>query len=158
MFTDSSRAHLPLKGYVVLSGVYAGTMACLFYWAHRTGRIPDTIPMRDVVLLGVGAHRSARDLSRDKVLTFLREPFTEYEGVAGALPGEVREHHRHGGALREATADLVTCPYCLAQWTASGLFAVYLANRPLARLMGGILTAVTIADFLHTAYVRANRT
>lgn len=157
MFKDRSRANLPLKGYAVLSGVYFGGMTSFLLWAHRTRRLPEEIPLQDVVLLGIGAHRSARDLSRDKVLTYLREPFTEYEGTKGALPGEVRERHRHGGSLREAVADLVTCPYCLAQWTASGLFGVYVANRPLARFLGSVLTAVTVADFLHTAYVRANR-
>jgi hypothetical protein len=47
---------------------------------------------------------------------------------------------------------LVTCPFCLAVWVATGFgFSLVLAPRA-TRFAASILTAVTGADVLHLVY------
>ncbi|HXV57493.1 MAG TPA: DUF1360 domain-containing protein, partial [Gaiellaceae bacterium] len=81
-------------------------------------------------------------------------PFTEYE-EKGA-PAEVEERPRGEGA-RRAVGELVSCPYCLDQWVASG-FAVGAVFAPRAsRLVAGVFAVVAVADFLQLAYRAGQR-
>ena len=57
-----------------------------------------------------------------------------------------------GSGSRRAIGALVTCPFCLAVWGATGFgFSLVLAPRA-TRFAASILTAVTGADVLHLAY------
>jgi len=48
--------------------------------------------------------------------------------------------------------ELLTCPFCLGQWIATGLtVGLVLAPGP-TRLVAATLAAVAGADFLHHAY------
>ena len=79
----------------------------------------------------------------------LRVPFTHFAGTSG--PAELREKVR-GSGFRRAMGALVTCPFCLAVWVATGLgFSLLLAPRA-TRFAASILTAVAGADVLHLAY------
>lgn len=150
-----SREHLPTRGYAGLTTIYATGTAALLGWASTTGRIPRRIPLQDIALIGVASHKAARIFSRDKVLTFVRQPLTVLED-SDAPPAEVHETERTDGSqMRRAVADLLTCPFCMSPWVATGLFGVYLADRSLGRAMSGLLAAVSISDFLHTVWVDA---
>lgn len=147
-----SREHLPLTGYSALSGIYAATLTGFFAWANSRGKLGE-IPLADILVLGVGTHKAARMLSRDKVLTFVRKPVTVYEDTDGAPPGEVYERQRSDGSpIRRAIADLITCPYCMSPWVAAGLFGIYVTRRPLGQALGGLLTVISLSDFVHTAW------
>ena len=77
--------------------------------------------------------------------TFARAPFTEFQEGAGR--GEVDEAPR-GGSMRRAVGELLTCPYCLAVWIASG-FAGGLVVAPRAtRVAIAALDMVALADVL----------
>ena len=57
-----------------------------------------------------------------------------------------------GSGFRRAMGALVTCPFCLAVWVATGFgFSILVAPRA-TRFAASILTAVTGADALHLAY------
>ena len=89
-----SREQLPLRGYMALAGIYATSVGGFLAWAASRGKLPQVVPLQDVLMLGLGAHKGARILSRDKVLTFARKPVTIYEDTDGAPPGEAHEHER----------------------------------------------------------------
>ena len=44
----------------------------------------------------------------------LRAPFTRFEGASGHA--EVAEEVREHGGVKHAVGELLTCPFCLAQW------------------------------------------
>lgn len=82
----------------------------------------------------------------------LRAPFVRYEEPAGE--GEVNESVRGHGA-RHAVGELMTCPFCLSVWVASGLAAgLVIAPRP-TRLVLSTLTAIAGSDALQLVYDRA---
>jgi hypothetical protein len=108
-----------------------------------------------VLLLAAGTHKLSRTLTKDAVTSPLRVPFTRYKHTGG--PAEVMEEVRSKGGLRHSVGELITCPFCLDVWIATG-FTIGLVFAPrLTRLIATALTAVTGADFLHLLYAQAQQ-
>lgn len=145
----------PLPAYGLLAGAY--NVALLGFLARRrrgsaAGPLPERIGAGDLVLTGVATHKLSRLIAKDKVTAPLRAPFAEHEADAGRA--EVSERVR-GEGLKRAVGELLTCPYCLGQWIATG-FAIGLVEAPRqTRFMTTVFTAVAIADFLQVAYKAA---
>jgi hypothetical protein len=144
----------PLRGYAALMGAYGAAVAAGVVALRRRNRpLPDVRPA-DVVLVGVATHKLARRMSKDSVTSPLRAPFTRYEGVAG--PAELQEGAR-GSGFRKAVGELVSCPFCLSQWVATG-FAFGLIAAPRAtRWAASVFASLALADFLQFAYAWAEQ-
>lgn len=144
---------VPLGSYAVLVGVFNGLFGVLLLLSRRSrGGLPEKVGFGDVLLLGVATFRLSRMLGKDKVTSFLRAPFTEYEGSGG--PGEVEERPR-GRGVRRALGELLVCPYCLAQWVAAA-FVYGLVLRPrTTRLVASVFAVKAIADACQIAYKAA---
>ncbi len=140
---------MPLTSYATLMGVYPAAFTGLLLVAHASGRrLPRRIAYGDLVWLGVGTYKLSRLISSDRLTSPLRAPFTEYVEPAGA--SEVKEKVR-GAGMQRAIGDLLTCPFCLGPWVATALtFGLVLTPRA-TRLIGGILAAATVSDFLNHA-------
>ena len=140
-------AVLPHYGMIV--GVYAAAVAAYGGAFLASGRrLPRRIPALDVVVLGTATFKLSRLVSRDKVLSFLRAPFTHYEGDASGP--EVNERPR-GSGIRHQVGELVTCPFCTGQWAGSALMGLYLAQPALGRTVASLLSAIALADGLQFA-------
>ena len=62
---------------------------------------------------------------------------------------------RSKGGLKHSIGELITCPFCLDVWIATG-FTVGLVFAPrVTRLVAATFSAVTGADFLHLLYAKA---
>ena len=96
----------------------------------------------------------SRLITKDKVTSFARAPVTRFQEASGH--GEVEEEPR-GEGLRLAIGELLVCPYCLAQWVATGLTLSLVASPRLTRVVSGVFVAHTISDFLQAAYRAAER-
>jgi hypothetical protein len=144
----------PLGGYAALMAVYGAAVAAGAVAVRRRNQpLPDLRPA-DIALVGVATHKLARRLSRNSVTSPLRAPFTRYEGVAG--PAELKETVR-GTGLRKAVGELLTCPFCLSQWTATG-FTFGLLTAPRAtRWAASVFASLALADFLQFAYAWAEQ-
>jgi hypothetical protein len=143
----------PLTAYFVLAGLYQVLVGAAAIALRRSRKpLPEAYPTSDLVLVGMGTHKLSRLLAKDKVTSFLRAPFTEYQGPAG--PGELEEGPR-GTGLRYAVGELVACPYCLGLWVATG-FGFGLVAAPRATRMGAfVLSSLGVSDFLQIAYKAA---
>jgi Protein of unknown function (DUF1360) len=146
----------PLEGYTVVLGVYGMLVALAGVLAAATGRrLPERWTLRDLVTVTIGTHKLSRTISKDAVTSPLRAPFAHYAGSGG--PAEVMEETRHGSALRHSLGELLTCPFCLDMWVATG-FVIGLIFAPrLTRLIAGTFTALAGADFLQLAYAKAQQ-
>lgn len=146
-----------LGGYALLMAVFAALVAGAAGLAFATGRrLPPSIGPWDVLLLAAGAHKLSRTISKDSVTAPLRAPFTRYSGNGG--PAEVMEEVRATSGLRHSIGELITCPFCLDVWIATG-FSIGLVFAPrVTRLVAGTFTGLTGADFLHLAYAKAQQT
>jgi hypothetical protein len=145
----------PLGGYAVLMGTFAGLCGAFAARLRASGReLPDTIETRDLALVAIATHKSARLIARDRVSATVRAPFTTFQDDAG--PSEVDEAAR-GHGLRRAIGELVICPYCLSVWLAAGFVAgVAVAPRP-TRWIASVFVAVTGADALQIAYAKGEQ-
>lgn len=145
----------PLGGYGVLISTFLGLSGAFIAWMRATGReLPDTIETRDLVLITIATHKSARLVTRDRVAATVRAPFTTFQDDAG--PSEVNEAAR-GHGLRRAVGELLICPYCLGMWLAAGFVgALAVAPRP-TRWIAGTFVALTGADALQLAYAKAGQ-
>ena len=140
---------VPLRAYAAIAATFNLAFAA---GLRLRADLPERVSMADVLLMGVATHKFSRLLTKDRVTSFVRAPFVRYDGDAG--PSEVNESPRGDGAQR-AIGELVTCPYCIGLWIASG-FAFGLASAPRAtRFVATIGTVLTLSDFLHLAYVAA---
>ncbi|WP_432925424.1 DUF1360 domain-containing protein [Microbispora sp. CA-135349] len=142
----------PLASYTRVLAVYGGAVATLLAAAKLTGRKgPEKIKVMDIALMGLFTHRLSRTLAKDPVTSPIRAPFTRYEGVSG--PAELKEEVR-GHGLQHAVGELLTCPFCLSQWVATGYAAGTVFFPRVTRLAGATMAAVAISDWLQLAYAR----
>ncbi len=149
----SPHEHRPLRGYAALALVYdAGLLALCVAAARREDSLPRGIPAGDLALLAAATQKLSRTIAKDKVTSFLRAPFTEFQEGAGH--GEVEEQPR-GRGLRLAVGELLVCPYCLDQWVATGFVLGFLASPKATRLAAEALSIVALADALQIAYKAA---
>ena len=144
--------HRPLDGYVAAMGAFGALAASLAAAAKVTGRpVPERPATSDVVLISIATHKLSRLIAKDSVTSPLRAPFTRYTAPIGAA--EVNEEVRdQGSAVRHAIGELVTCPFCLAMWVATGLTGGLVLAPRLTRLAATALTATAASDFLQMAY------
>jgi hypothetical protein len=142
----------PFRMYVGLTALFNAGFAGALYAAKRQRRLPERISPQDLMLIGTASHKLSRLVAKDKVTSFVRAPFTEYQGRGG--PAEVEERSRDG-EVRGALGELLICPYCLGLW-AAGAFHVGLIFAPrVTRVAASTLTALTVSDFLQIAYKAA---
>jgi hypothetical protein len=146
----------PLEGYSVVMAIYGAVVALAAVVAAATGRrLPDRWGVQDLLTVTVGTHKLSRTISKDAVTSPLRAPFARYSGSGG--PAEVMEETRQGSALRHSVGELLTCPFCLDMWVATG-FVIGLVFMPrFTRLVAGTFTALAGADFLQLAYAKAQQ-
>ena len=145
----------PLRGYAVLMGAFTALAAGFGVWFRRSAReLPESISARDLALVTLASHKASRLITRDRVTSAVRAPFTEFQGDAG--PGEVDERAR-GRGLRRAIGELLVCPYCLGMWVSAALVASLLVFPRFTRWFSSVLVAFFGSELLHIAYVRAEQ-
>ncbi len=138
----------PLGSFMGLMAAYGAVTAALGVAAWRNG-LPDRVAAGDLVLLGVATAKVSRLLSRDRVTSPLRAPVTTFEDFASG--SEVEEAPR-GSGLRLALGELVTCPYCLAQWVGTGFLGGLLLRPRETRLVAGMFAMLAVNDAVQLAH------
>jgi hypothetical protein len=140
----------PLRGYLMILSGYLSVCGGLVGIARLTGRQAPAQPTpQDVVLISVATHKLSRLLAKQSVTSPLRAPFARYERTTNM--GEMGERAR-GSGVTHAVGELVTCPFCLGVWVATGLAAGLVFAPRLTRLVAATFTAVAASDMLQLAY------
>jgi hypothetical protein len=146
-------ADRPLGGYVLVMGVFGALVAAAAGLAAARGRrLPAGFGPWDLLMITAGTHKLSRTIAKDAVTSPLRVPFTRYAGTGG--PAEVMEDARSGGQLRHAIGELVTCPFCLDLWIATGFAFGHLFAPRVTRVVAGTFSVMAGADFLQLAYAK----
>ncbi|GHK05141.1 DUF1360 domain-containing protein [Streptomyces sp. NPDC003753] len=136
----------PLAGYAFLATTFTAGAALFAAVARRRGlRLPQQVPPWDVALLGTATFKASRLLTKDKVTSFLRAPFTRR--ASDSTANEVMDEAR-GSGVRQAVGDLLSCPFCTSTWVAGALVCSYASAPRATRLVCAGLTAVTVSDWL----------
>ena len=141
----------PLAGDLGAMGVYLGVVTAGMATVRARGAdLPARIPLGDLALLTVATFRLSRRIAKDPVTSPLRAPFTTFEGASGHA--EVAEEVREHGGVKHAVGELLTCPFCLAQWVATGLVFGYATAPKATRLAALTMTMVAGSDVLQFVY------
>jgi Protein of unknown function (DUF1360) len=142
----------PLGAYGTLIGVFASLFALFSTWFARSGRqLPEQVRAADLALVTVASHKLSRTITKDRVTSAVRAPFTRYEGDAGR--GEVRERAR-GSGLRRALGELLVCPYCIALWVVAAFTAGLLLAPRATRWTASLFVCLTGSDVLQIVYAK----
>ncbi len=154
--TYGNGADRPLGGYLAAMGVYASGVAGLTVLARRLGyQAPRQITPWDVALFGIATHKVTRMVTKEAVASPVRAPFTTYGGLQA--PAELHEEARTDSHLRHAVGELLTCPFCLAQWVSTGFSAGSVFAPRGARLVAATFASVAVSDFLQFGYTAAQQ-
>jgi hypothetical protein len=141
----------PLAGYLGALSVYAAGVGGLTLAARALGvGAPERVTPFDLALVGLATHKTARIISKDAVTSPLRAPFTVYDEPAG--DAELAEHPRKGSGAQHAVGELLTCPFCLAQWVATGFTAGLVFAPRVTRLAALVMSSTAVSDFLQLGY------
>src|SRR4051794_3008722 len=150
--TDSPHDHDRITGYLTAMGVFGSLVAGATAVGRARGRdLPTSYRVQDLVMGAVATHKFARLVAKDGVTTPARAPFTRFEGNAGSA--EVNESPRREPA-RHVVGELISCPFCLAPWIATGYVATLAISPGLARAWAAVFGIVGGSDFLQQAYDR----
>ena len=145
-----------MSGHAFLTTVYNGSVAAFVVAQRRSGRaLPERVAAGDLVLLSIGTYKLSRLIAKDRIMSFVRAPFTRFEGES-ERPGEVSETPR-GGGLQHAVGELLVCPYCLGQWIGTGFLITYLREPRLARTIAAAFAIVAGSDLLQETWVAVDK-
>jgi hypothetical protein len=143
------RADPPYSSYAAIAGTLLGGLTLSAALARALGRDPRELTALDLATLAGATFKASRTISRDRVGTFLREPFVE-----GEADGD--EEQPAGEGLQRAIGELVTCTRCVGVWVAAGLGSAQVLTPRFGRLLTWTLAAGAANDFLQTAFVALN--
>jgi hypothetical protein len=141
----------PLGGDLGAMGVYVGLVSAGAAAVRASGKqLPSRIPLGDAVLLTVATFRLARRIAKDPVTAPVRAPFTAFQGPSGHA--EIAEEVRDHGGVKHAVGELLTCPFCLAQWVGTAFVFGYATAPRATRLAALTMTTVAGSDMLQFVY------
>lgn len=137
----------------MLSGGYTVTAAAALLASTRGGTTGHPVSSSDILRIAIATHRLSRVVTKETVTAPLRAPFTRPvgTGMASEVEEEVVTDPVHD-PLSHALGELLTCPFCMAQWIATALVGAHLIAPRQARMVTAVLSAVAGADALHFVY------
>jgi hypothetical protein len=145
----------PLGGYLGLISIYTGGTAVAALIAKMLKRpLPSRVNTSDLVLVGLATHKLSRMIAKDPVISPFRAPFTRFVGQSGEA--ELSEEVR-GQGLQHAAGELITCPFCLAQWVSTGFVAGLVIAPKSTRLLASTIAAKAIYDTAQLIYDAAQK-
>ncbi len=141
----------PLAADLGAMSIYVGLVSAAAAVIRVSGKeLPDRIPLGDAALLTIGTFRLARRIAKDPVTAPIRAPFVRFEGPSGHA--EVAEEVREHGGVKHAVGELLTCPFCLAQWVGTAFVFGYVTAPHATRLAALTMTMVAGSDVLQFVY------
>ena len=147
-------ADRPLTGYLTSMTVYGTVVAGITTAVKVTGRqLPERVSAWDLAVLTLATHKLSRLITKESVASPLRAPFTTYTGSAGEA--ELNEEVRADGGVRHAIGELITCPFCMGQWVATGFIAGLVFAPRATRLVASTFATLAGSDLLQLAYAHA---
>jgi hypothetical protein len=130
--------------YAVLSSGYAALAGAVLLAAREHGDEP--LDPREILPLGLATFALSKLIAKEKVESWVREPFVE------ELPDG--ERRPKGRRLRYAVGELLTCSRCVGAWSSLALVGLRLTRPREARVVTVLLGSSAVNDFLQTGFTR----
>jgi hypothetical protein len=137
----------PYRAYATIAGTFMAGLGAVSGLAVARKRPRREMTAVDLALLGLATFKASRTVTRDRVTSFVREPFVEGE----AYDGE-DEKPTHETEMKQAIGELVTCTRCIGTWIGAGLASTQILAPRTGRLLTTVLAAGAVNDFLLAAF------
>jgi hypothetical protein len=136
------REQPPYEAYAAIVAAFLGGLATVSATDRSRGRLGAL----DLAVLSAATFKASRTLSRERIASFLRQPFVEGDAYLG------EEERPAGTGLQRAIGELVTCTRCVGTWTAAGLASTQVVTPRFGRLLTWSLAASAANDFLQAGF------
>ena len=128
--------------YATINLVYASLFAGVIYATRERAR-EEPIKLHELVPMSAATFALAKVIAKEKVGTWVREPFVEH------VDGEPRPEGRR---LQRAVGELVTCTRCIGAWSALGVVGLRLAYPDAGRNVTTVLAVSGANDWLQAGF------
>jgi hypothetical protein len=129
--------------YAKLNAAYAALFVGVLAAAHQRRESEESIPVRELVPLGAATFALSKVIAREKIGSWMREPFVEQ------TDGERRPRGRR---LRAAVGELVTCTRCVGAWSALGIVGLRVVDPRSGRIVTNVLAASALNDWMQAGF------
>jgi hypothetical protein len=129
--------------YAAINLVYASLFAGVIYATRERAR-EEPIALHELIPMSAATFALAKVIAREKVGTWMREPFVEHEADGRMRP--------QGTRLRRAVGELVTCTRCVGAWSALGVVGLRLAYPDAGRNVANVLAVSGANDWLQAGF------
>jgi hypothetical protein len=130
------------RDYATLSAGWGAALGTLLLASRDKGEEP--VRPAEILPLGIATFALAKLVAKEKVDSWVREPFVE-ERPDG-------EREPKGDGLRYAVGELLTCTRCVGTWSALGLVALRVTRPREARVVTAVLGASAVNDFAQAGF------
>jgi hypothetical protein len=138
---DPDRATEPVD-YAAINAVYGALLAAVVLATRDRGARSDPISGPELIPLSAATFALSKVIAREKIGTWVREPFVEEED----------SHRPRGRRLRRAVGELLTCTRCMGAWSALGIVGLRLASPSSGRVVTNVLAVSAANDWLQAAF------
>ena len=139
------------EDYAAINAVYAVLLAGVVV-ATRERVKRDPIGAGELLPMGAATFAVSKVIAREKIGTWVREPFVE-DASHGGTP--------RGRRIQRALGELVTCSRCVGAWSALGVVGLRAASPSAGRLVTAILATSAVNDWAQAGFAwlrgRANQ-
>ena len=132
--------------YALLEAVFAtGLVGVAALTRRRERNGAPAIPRRDLPVLALATFALADVLAKEKISTWVREPFVE-EGT------DHKPVAPEGDGLRHAIGELLTCTRCIGTWSALALLGLRTASPAAGRSTANVLALAGANDLIQSGF------
>ena len=131
--------------YVALNAIYGAVLTGVILAARERAGEQEPIAAAELVPMGAATFALAKVIAKEKIGTWVREPFVEH--APDHSPVEPR-----GRRLRRAVGELVTCTRCAGAWSALAVVGLRAVAPPAGRMVTAVLATSAINDFLQAGF------
>jgi hypothetical protein len=129
--------------YAAISAGYGALLGALVL-AAREREDDIALEPAEIVPLGAATFALSKLIAKEKIESWVREPFVEETQDGSRRP--------KGKRLRYAVGELLTCTRCVGAWTALGLVGLRTMRPREARVVTTVLAVSAANDFFHASF------
>jgi hypothetical protein len=133
------------EDYAAINAVYGVLLAAVVFATRERAR-RDPIQGRELLPMGAATFAVSKVIAREKIGTWVREPFVE-DASHGGQP--------RGRRIQRALGELVTCSRCVGAWSALGVVGLRAASPDAGRLVTSILAVSALNDWAQAGFAWA---
>ena len=137
-----SRDSVEPEDYAAINAVY-GALLTAVVLATRERLKSDPIRRSELLSMGAATFAVSKVIAREKIGTWVREPFVE-DASHGGKP--------RGRRIQRAVGELVTCSRCVGAWSALGVVGLRAASPDAGRLVTSVLAVSALNDWAQAGF------